>query len=139
MSKPDKSIDPKILEAAKKEFLEKGYEKASTNVICKNAGVTWGALQKRYEGKDALFCALVSPVAEEFKATLIGANDEFHNLTKNRKPTPYMRIRTEINLSNTFMSTLMCSDCFCAVQEVPPTSIIWKISLTFWNTLPVDL
>ena len=49
MSKPDKSIDPKILEAAKKEFLEKGYEKASTNVICKNAGVTWGALQKRYE------------------------------------------------------------------------------------------
>lgn len=26
MSKPDKSIDPKILEAAKKEFLEKGYD-----------------------------------------------------------------------------------------------------------------
>ena len=46
MSKPDKSIDPKILEAAKKEFLEKGYEKASTNVICKNAGVTWGFTKK---------------------------------------------------------------------------------------------
>ena len=48
MSKPDKTLDPKILDAAKKEFLEKGYEKASTNAICKSAGVTWGALQKRY-------------------------------------------------------------------------------------------
>ena len=27
MSKPDKTLDPKILDAAKKEFLEKGYEK----------------------------------------------------------------------------------------------------------------
>ena len=41
MSKPDKTLDPKILDAAKKEFLEKGYEKASTNAICKSAGVTW--------------------------------------------------------------------------------------------------
>lgn len=40
MSKPDKTLDPKILDAAKKEFLEKGYEKASTNAICKSAGVT---------------------------------------------------------------------------------------------------
>lgn len=85
MSKADKSIDPKILEAAKKEFLDKGYEKASTNVICKNAGVTWGALQKRYSGKDALFCALVSPVAEEFKATLVGANNNFHSQTKEQQ------------------------------------------------------
>lgn len=97
MSKPDKSIDPKILEAAKKEFLEKGYEKASTNVICKNAGVTWGALQKRYEGKDALFCALVSPVAEEFKATLIGANDEFHNLTKEEQEANALHEDTDGN------------------------------------------
>lgn len=47
VAKPDKSLDPKILTAAKEEFLEKGYEKASTNVICKKAGVTWGALKNR--------------------------------------------------------------------------------------------
>lgn len=85
MSKPDKSLDPKILEAAKKEFLEKGYEKASTNAICKNAGVTWGALQKRYSGKDALFCALVAPVAEEFKTTLVRSNEDFHAQTKEQQ------------------------------------------------------
>ena len=85
MSKPDKTLDPKILDAAKKEFLEKGYEKASTNAICKSAGVTWGALQKRYSGKDALFCALVAPVAEGFKATLIGSNEDFHAQTKEQQ------------------------------------------------------
>lgn len=47
MSKPDTSIDPRILESAKTEFLLHGYEKASTNVICKNAGVTWGGAGKK--------------------------------------------------------------------------------------------
>ena len=44
MSKPDKTLDSRIPDAAKREFLEKGYERASTNAICKTAGVTWGAL-----------------------------------------------------------------------------------------------
>ena len=82
MSKADKTIDSKILEAAMSEFLEKGYEKASTNNICRNAGVTWGALEKRYSGKDALFCSLVSGVAEEFKRNLIETNNNFHGQTK---------------------------------------------------------
>ena len=85
MSKPDASIDPRILGSAKKEFLACGYEKASTNVICKNAGVTSGALYKRYSGKDELFCALVSPVADQFKEFLKGVNDDFHDLPENEK------------------------------------------------------
>lgn len=85
MAKPDTSIDPRILESAKKEFLLHGYEKASTNVICKNAGVTSGALYKRYAGKDELFCALVSPVADQFKNLLKGINEDFHNLPEKEK------------------------------------------------------
>lgn len=60
MSRPDASIDPRILESAKNEFLTYGYEKASTNRICKNACVTSGALYKRFAGKDELFCSLIS-------------------------------------------------------------------------------
>lgn len=85
MSKPDTSIDPRILESAKKEFLTCGYEKASTNAICKNAGVTSGALYKRYSGKDELFCALVAPIADHFKKILQGVNDNFHDLPDNEK------------------------------------------------------
>ncbi|MDD2981518.1 MAG: TetR/AcrR family transcriptional regulator, partial [Hespellia sp.] len=61
MAKPDKSIDPRILDCAKQEFLEKGFEKASLQNICKNAEVTTGALYKRYKGKEELFCAIVEP------------------------------------------------------------------------------
>lgn len=95
MSNPDKSIDPRILEAAKNEFLEHGYEKASTNVICKKAGVTWGALAKRYSGKDALFCALVSEVAEEFKSVLCGRNDDFHAQSVEEQEENALEGRTE--------------------------------------------
>jgi len=59
MSLPDRSIDSRLLTAAKEEFLEKGFDKASIAEICKAAGVTTGALYKRYTGKEELFSALV--------------------------------------------------------------------------------
>lgn len=55
MAKPDHSLDPLILESARKEFLVNGFEKASLKEICDRAGVTTGALYKRYQGKEALF------------------------------------------------------------------------------------
>ena len=54
MSLPDRSIDSRLLTAAKEEFLEKGFDKASIAEICKAAGVTTGALYKRYTGKEEL-------------------------------------------------------------------------------------
>ena len=59
MAVPDHSIDPRIFESARKEFLENGFEKASLKAICEGAGVTTGALYKRYKGKEDLFCAVV--------------------------------------------------------------------------------
>ena len=60
MALPDHSIDPRILECAKREFLSLGFEKASLKSICEEAGVTTGALYKRYKGKDDLFAAVVA-------------------------------------------------------------------------------
>ena len=40
MAVPDHSIDPRILESARKEFLTYGFEKASLKSICEGAGVT---------------------------------------------------------------------------------------------------
>lgn len=68
MAKADKSIDPRILESAKNEFLTHGFEKASLKSICENAGVTTGALYKRYSGKEALFCAVVADTVAELNA-----------------------------------------------------------------------
>lgn len=68
MAVPDHSIDPKILESARNEFLSKGFQKASLKEICGSAGVTTGALYKRYKGKEDLFCAVVEQTVDDLYA-----------------------------------------------------------------------
>ena len=65
MSVPDRSIDPRLLSSAEAEFLNKGFVKADLKTICENAGITTGAVYKRYKGKEDLFCALVDNIAEQ--------------------------------------------------------------------------
>ena len=65
MSVADASIGPRIIESAKKEFIEHGYGQASLQTICRNAGVTTGALYKRYAGKAELFEAIVGPTVQQ--------------------------------------------------------------------------
>ena len=48
-----------LLECAKRECLEKGYMKASLRNICKEAGVTTGALYFFFKDKEDLLAALV--------------------------------------------------------------------------------
>ena len=65
MSTPDKSIDPRLLASAEAEFNKNGFIKAELKTICENAGITTGALYKRYKGKEELFCAVVEGVVSE--------------------------------------------------------------------------
>ena len=65
MSLPDATNDPRILESARKEFLAHGFRDAQLKNICREAGVTTGALYKRYKGKEDLFCALVEDAVRE--------------------------------------------------------------------------
>ena len=58
----DTATKEKLLRSAKKEFLEKGYMKASLRTICKNAGVTTGALYFFFQNKEDLLKSLVEPV-----------------------------------------------------------------------------
>ena len=59
-----------LLASAKQEFLEKGYQGASLRAICKNAGVTTGALYFFFQDKEDLFAAIVGPVLEKLKHML---------------------------------------------------------------------
>lgn len=70
MAKPDHSIDPRILESAKKEFLLHGFEKASLKAICESAGITTGALYKRYKGKEDLFCTVVENTVADLNGVI---------------------------------------------------------------------
>lgn len=60
----------KLLVSAKQEFLKNGFEKASLRVICKNAGLTTGALYFFFQNKEDIFDCLVKDSAVEFKNML---------------------------------------------------------------------
>ncbi len=55
----EKETRKRLLLSAMKEFAEKGYTKASLRNICKEAGVTTGALYFFFADKDDLFGSLV--------------------------------------------------------------------------------
>lgn len=61
-SKKKSDTYTEILKNAKKEFLQKGFEKASMRSIAAMTGITAGALYKHFPSKSAIFDALVQPL-----------------------------------------------------------------------------
>lgn len=66
----------KIIEASLEEFSKKGYERASTNVIVKNAGISKGLLFHYFKTKKNLFIYLFDRIVEEFVATFYDFIDD---------------------------------------------------------------
>ena len=72
----DKETREKLIESAKAEFMEKGYNKASLRTICANAGVTTGALYFFFEDKADLFRAIVGKPVDELFSIMQSHFDE---------------------------------------------------------------
>ncbi|MCR5702753.1 MAG: TetR/AcrR family transcriptional regulator [Lachnospiraceae bacterium] len=64
MSVRDTSIDKRLIQSAREEFAKNGFIKADLKIICEKAGVTTGAVYKRYKGKEELFCDAVKDTAD---------------------------------------------------------------------------
>lgn len=67
MPKDKTQTHGKIIPAAMKEFLEKGYEKATMREIARAAGITAAGLYRHFPSKEAMFAALVDPVLKELE------------------------------------------------------------------------
>ena len=65
----------KIQEAARAEFLDKGFQGTSLRQIVKNAGVTTGAFYGYFSSKEALFNALVEPPRHRPHGQVHGGSD----------------------------------------------------------------
>lgn len=78
MSEPSAITKQKILESAKKEFLDKGFMNASLRTIASNAGLTTGAMYRHFKDKDALFCALVDDAIEVATQAVMAADVSNH-------------------------------------------------------------
>lgn len=68
--KADRETRELLMESGKKEFLEKGYMKASLRKICADAGVTTGALYFFFKDKEDLFGAIAEPPLNELSDLL---------------------------------------------------------------------
>lgn len=79
--KRDRQTKEKLLKAAKEEFLDKGYMKASLRNICKKADVTTGALYFFFEDKEDLFGALVEKPLKEVYSIMKAHYEEEASLT----------------------------------------------------------
>lgn len=66
-TKADRTRD-RILESAKKEFVNVSFQKASLRRIAADAGVTTGSIYRYFSSKDDLFYAIVGPAQEAFFA-----------------------------------------------------------------------
>lgn len=103
MAKADSSIEPRILECAREEFLNCGYKKASLKKICQNAGVTTGAFYKRFSCKEELFQAIIIPTLSEFEERL--EKSEWQN-----SMLPDWCVLFVLEHSDVFRLLLMCQE-----------------------------
>ena len=90
MSETERSTRTQILEAAKAEFLEKGYRNAALRNISRRAGVTTGALYGYFANKEELFRALVGEQYEHLLELYRSILREFFSLPPEQQRTGMM-------------------------------------------------
>lgn len=78
MAKQIEGVYERILECAKKEFLEKGYTDASLRTIAANAGTSTQSIYVRFRDKEGLFSAIVEPAADAFMVQFCQVQETFH-------------------------------------------------------------
>lgn len=95
MSENEKKTLELIHEAAKAEFLEKGFKSASLRNIVKTANVTTGAFYGYYDSKAELFKALVGEVYEHFMGRYKKAHEDFAAIPIEKQPEQMGKLSRE--------------------------------------------
>lgn len=80
MAKRVEGVTERLLEAAREEFLERGFEGASLRTIAERAGSSKGAIYTRYPDKESLFKAIVNPIIDELCAILTRSFSGFETI-----------------------------------------------------------
>lgn len=82
MAKQIEGVYERILECAKKEFLEKGYTDASLRTIASEAGTSTNSIYVRFKDKQGLFGAIVEPTVNKMMEMFIHIQETFHGFDK---------------------------------------------------------
>ena len=82
MPKRISGVSARLLECAKSEFLEKGFQDASIREIAKKADTSSRAVYTRFPNKEGLFDAIVGPATEKLIALYRDYGDTYWRSTK---------------------------------------------------------
>ncbi len=69
----------RIIDSAYQFFLENGFERANLRDLCRDAGITTGALYRHFASKEELFSALVQPTVDELEKMYSQAETDIAN------------------------------------------------------------
>ena len=81
MARQIEGVAERIVEAAKREFLDKGYVEASLRTIAAEADTSTNSIYVRFGGKEGLFSAIVEPVLNEMIEQFIRMQEKFHQMS----------------------------------------------------------
>lgn len=86
LAKQREGVYERIIECARKEFLEKGYMDASLRTIATQAGTTTGSIYTRFKDKEGLFEAIVGPHYDHIMSCFCQVQEEFAALPAEQQP-----------------------------------------------------
>lgn len=81
MARQIEGVAERIVDAAKREFLDKGYVEASLRTIATEADTSTNSIYVRFGDKEGLFSAIVEPVLNEMTERFIRIQERFHLMT----------------------------------------------------------
>ena len=86
-----KGVSAKLIEAAREEFSDKGYEAASIRDIAAKAETSPRAVYTRFKNKEELFAAVVQPTIDSFYEQFKHDKEDYWNeeSAKTRNPEDY--------------------------------------------------
>lgn len=85
MAKQIEGVYERILECAKKEFLDKGYTDASLRTIASEAETSTNSIYVRFKDKEGLFSAIVQPAVNGMMDMFMEVQETFHNFDREKQ------------------------------------------------------
>lgn len=85
MARQIEGVAERIVDAAKREFLDKGYVEASLRTIAAEADTSTNSIYVRFGDKEGLFSAIVEPVLNEMTERFIRIQERFHLMTPEKQ------------------------------------------------------
>lgn len=123
MAKQREGVYERIIECARKEFLEKGYMDASLRTIATQAGTTTGSIYTRFKDKEGLFEAIVGPHYDHIMSRFCQVQEEFAALPAEQQPENMGKVSGNVcwKFCSTAMNTWKNARCSSARRRALDT------------------